>query len=129
MNAGVAAVMRYTLRLLTTQQFGRAASMILACEAIRKKKVPSLSGPDELGSTPFSIGLWVGRDAVPNTVREAVSALNGAPDQPSPKQIVDCPACGETLRWFHEEATDEIQARCENSSCLLRSTASQIGNA
>ena len=36
-GAGVAALMRYTLRLLTVQQFQRAAAMILACEFLRRQ--------------------------------------------------------------------------------------------
>ena len=42
-GAGVAAVMRYTLRLLTTQQFIRASAMILACEAIRQGKAGGMT--------------------------------------------------------------------------------------
>ena len=41
----------YTLRLLTTQQFQRAAAMICACEVVRKLNA------DEWGDEPFSLGL------------------------------------------------------------------------
>ncbi len=117
---GVAAIMRYTLRLLTTQQFVRAAAVLLACEAIRRGRIPEagVSRP-ELGSTPFSIGLWVGGEAVPNRVVDAAVALGGAPDQPTPKQLVQCPACRKQLTWEHDEQAGAIHVRCKNEECLL----------
>ena len=117
---GVAAIMRYTLRLLTTQQFTRAASVLLACEAIRRGRIREAGvSRRELGRTPFSIGLWVGGEAVPNTVTVAAAALGGAPDQPTPKQLLKCPACQETLDWLHDAQQDAIHVRCENEECLL----------
>ena len=117
---GVAAIMRYTLRLLTTQQFSRAASVILACETIRRGRVREARlSRRELGDTPFSIGLWVGSDAVPNKVTVAAAALAGAPDQPTPNQLVECPAYRRRLDWFHNEQAAAIQVRCDNADCLL----------
>lgn len=59
---GVEVIMRYTLRLLTIQQFQRATRLISACEYIRK-----IDGYIELkGSKPFSIGLYVGQNTTPN---------------------------------------------------------------
>jgi hypothetical protein len=51
---GVAVLMRYTLRLLTLQQFQRASSLICACETIRR------ADSQTWGTTPFRLGLWVG---------------------------------------------------------------------
>ena len=119
-GGGVAAVMRYTLRLLTTQQFTRAASVLLACEAIRRGRIlGSGASADSLGTTPFSIGLWVGGDAVPNWVAQAASALSGPPDQPTPKQLVHCPACRMRLKWFHSSQENAIHVICRNPSCVL----------
>ena len=117
---GVAAIMRYTLRLLTTQQFVRAASVLLACEAIRRGRIREAGiSYRELGHTPFSIGLWVGGEAVPNTVTAAAAALRGAPDQPTPKQLAQCPACRNQLTWQHDQQAHAIHVRCENEDCLL----------
>ncbi len=61
---GVEVMMRYTLRLLTLQQFQRAARLILACEHIRlADDFPWLEG-----CSPFSVGLYVGQSTTPNKV-------------------------------------------------------------
>lgn len=117
-GAGVAAIMRYTLRLLTTQQFVRAAAVMLACEAIRRGCLPGFETGIDLGKTPFSIGLWVGNDAVPNKVADAAAALGGA-DQPTPKQLVECPACRKDLVWQHNSREQTIQVKCQNEGCIL----------
>ena len=59
--------MRYTLRLLTAQQFERASKLICSMEIIRKKN------PELLGSTEFSIAIWVGGSTSPNTKKQAIS--------------------------------------------------------
>ena len=55
---GVAVLMRYTLRLLTIQQFQRATALICACEVIRREALDK--GDERWGQTPFRVGLWVG---------------------------------------------------------------------
>ena len=97
---GVAAVMRYTLRLLTTQQFQRAAALICACEVIRREQ-----GEGKWGATPFRIGLWVGQRATPNTTDEADEWLKQARGATayarghsgSPAQLTFCPWCGSEI--------------------------------
>lgn len=117
-GAGVAAIMRYTLRLLTTQQFSRAAAMILACEAIRRGRVPGISSDRDFGSEPFSIGLWVGGEATPNTFGEATDALSD-PNLPSPRQILACPACRGPINWTPNISAQSIEARCPRDACVL----------
>jgi hypothetical protein len=92
---GVAVLMRYTLRLLTIQQFQRAAALICACEVIRR------GDEQKWGGEPFRIGLWVGQKTTPNTndqAAEAVSQEHGARyrgrGSGSPAQLTNCPWCG-----------------------------------
>src|SRR5262249_19227542 len=87
-GAGTGAMMRYTLRLLTIDQFQRAARSIMALEHTRRTQ-----GAQLLGAEPFSIGLWVGGGATPNTIKDAKKQI--AKDQnPTPRQLTDCPCCG-----------------------------------
>lgn len=120
-GAGVAAVMRYTLRLLTTQQFVRAASMILACEAIRRGSTGGVDRSRDLGNKAFSIGLWVGGDATPNRYDEARRALLGDKSISSPAQLATCPACGSLLDWYDDPQNTAIRVRCNNQRCVLHS--------
>jgi hypothetical protein len=95
---GVAVIMRYTLRLLTLQQFQRAAALLCACEMIRR------SDPHGTwGQTPFRLGLWVGQRSTPNTTEQSEeaskqdrgsyrgSAIGGIG---TPRQLTNCPWCG-----------------------------------
>lgn len=93
-GAGTAIMMRYTLRLLTSQQFQRASTLICACERIR------LEQPDVLGREPIGIGLWVGGDSSPNTLADAAYALDElvvGRTQRNPFQVLQCPWCGTSL--------------------------------
>lgn len=87
---GTTVLMRYTLRLLTTQQYQRAASLICACEIIRRDHA------DLLGDSRISIGLWVGQGVTPNKHADAVKALKAMMDygKPNPFVVLVCPWCG-----------------------------------
>ena len=90
-DAGTAILMRYTLRLLTAQQYERASSMICACEEIRKAHT------DLFGDNTISIGLWVGTTTTPNTMKSAVKAyedLYNKKSDENPFVILKCPWCG-----------------------------------
>ncbi|MDE2903118.1 MAG: helicase, partial [Chloroflexota bacterium] len=63
-GAGVSVIMRYTLRLLTLDQLGRAAGLVCALELERRKDV------GRYGEWPFEIGLWVGKAGTPNRLGE-----------------------------------------------------------
>ena len=94
---GVAVLMRYTLRLLTLQQFQRATTLICACEMIRR------DNPLKWGQEPFRIGLWVGAKTTPNWTEEAKKAVEQAMsgkgyEQGSPLQLKHCPWCGTEIK-------------------------------
>ena len=89
-DTGVQVLMRYTLRLLTAQQFTRAASLLSAMEYIRK------DNQQELGSTPFSIGIWLGSATTPNNRQESkikLNALRRNPNSSNPFLLLACPWC------------------------------------
>ncbi|KAF4405715.1 DISARM system helicase DrmA [Streptomyces lycii] len=91
-RSGVAVLMRYTLRLLTAQQFQRATALICAAEMAR------LKDPTTWGDEPFRIGLWVGTDVSPKRYDEAATQLQkvneGRGYRLTVLQIQRCPWCG-----------------------------------
>lgn len=97
-GAGTAVIKRYTLRLLTSQQFSRASALICALENIRKKN-ESLFGRDQI-----SLGLWVGGNTSPNKYTSTGNFDQGAlelyeevlneSDPENPFQLQSCPWCG-----------------------------------
>ena len=66
LGAGVAVLMRYTLRLLTLDQLSRAAGVICALELMRGEPAWREGERHLLGDWPIEIGLWVGSAASPN---------------------------------------------------------------
>ncbi|MCM2579669.1 DISARM system helicase DrmA [Streptomyces sp. MTZ3.1] len=91
-RAGVAVLMRYTLRLLTAQQFQRATTLVCAAELVRRE------APAIWGEEPFRIGLWVGTDVSPKRYDEAAEQLQkahgGRGYRLTVLQIQRCPWCG-----------------------------------
>lgn len=101
---GIAVLMRYTLRLLTIQQFQRATALLCACESIRRKALEQ--GDNRWGKTPFRIGLWVGRKTTPNWTDDAAEAIKQIRGNQygqsyaglgSPYQLTTCPWCGSQI--------------------------------
>ena len=118
-GAGVASFMRYTLRLLTVQQFQRAAAMICACDALRQGDDVPRDIKEKLTDIPFSLGLWVGSDTTPNKFKDAKIAMADANAHNRPNQLKYCPRHIDTLlTWSVDEANKKIIAKCDNSSCL-----------
>ncbi len=109
---GVAVLMRYTLRLLTAQQFSRAAALTCACEALRRERIAS--GDTRWGDTPFRVGLWVGSSVTPNTFEEAQRQVEderiGRGGAGGVLQLVACPWCGARLSYA-DLRTDRARRR------------------
>jgi hypothetical protein len=109
-GGGTAVLSRYTLSLLTTQQFQRAAGTVCALETIRADH------ESELGTEPFSIGLWVGEATSPNSYAKAAAVFQEERDaqQPEGKFILDrCPWCGTRIMPEFKSADDrEYGVRC-----------------
>lgn len=103
--AGTSVIMRYTLRLLTAQQFERASRLISSLEFLRKQKDFKTDLKDGEGNE-ITIGLWVGQASTPNDI-EGVNYLlkkmeleadkkdcKGDPSIFNEFQISSCPWCG-----------------------------------
>lgn len=126
-DVGVTVLMRYTLRLLTIQQFQRAATLMCACEMERQ------ADPDSWGDEPFRIGLWVGGKTTPNDFDDSVKQM--ADKHPSagaatPVQLVSCPWCGAELRakdYFHYKKTRRILIGCSRPGCEFHRTKNPEG--
>lgn len=122
-GGGVAVIMRYTLRLLTLQQFERAAGLICALEAWREQQ------NDFDDKEPFSLGLWVGQGATPNNTKDAQKALRDrrrgqSPENGDPVQLLRCPWCGSKLTeddYAVDRQGDELHVRCPTSTCRFSS--------
>jgi hypothetical protein len=93
---GVAVLLRYTLRLLTLDQLGRAATLVCALERIRQER------PGALGEVRFACGLWVGRSAAANTMAEVQRKITDyknstSADATSPFPLTACPWCATSI--------------------------------
>ena len=124
---GTTALMRYTLRLLTTQQYERASSMICGCDLIRKEH------EFELGEEPFSIGLWVGASTTHNSNEKAVAhfhQLETGTNRDYNFIVMKCPCCGTQIGLIDsptrhvklkglkkDDADNRVFFSCENHLC------------
>lgn len=119
-GGGVTAIMRYTLRLLTIQQFQRATLLICACEEVRRKAAGEL----DLGTDQISIGLWLGLAATPNTRQQLKDALEDLRTgvtltRSNPKQVEECPWCGEFLHYRQDRLSGQLIIACKNENCTF----------
>lgn len=121
-GGGTAAIMRYTLRLLTMQQFQRATLVIMALELIRRW------GNYALGDEPINIGLWVGKNSIPNSnidlIYEYEHKLNLKKENRIP--FNNCPWCNSEIKGETKEDTEasssvynqnKVHLKCTNQKC------------
>ena len=124
-NSGTSVFMRYTLRLLTTQQFQRAASLICSLELLRRQT------PDKYGVDPITIGLWLGGSVTPNKNAKAIKELEDLEGGGDDNKfiVLSCPWCGVDMgpvdidghrRIFgyeREARPPQVRFRCSDPAC------------
>ena len=138
-SAGLSVLMRYTLRLLTLDQLGRAATLVCALELERQQDV------EQLGRWPLEIGLWVGQTATPNTMGKkgdhkqytararTIAYQNDDRRKPSPIPLEECPWCGAKfnrnsfLLLPDPDAPMDLRVSCGESKCDFFTRRQQRG--
>ena len=114
-GAGTCVLMRYTLRLLTRQQFERSTRVIFALELLRR------SEPALLGRSPISAGIWIGKATSPNTFQQAKKAadeINEGAAVPNGLVVDACPWCGADFDGRNYRATEnEFRLHCVSPDC------------
>ncbi|MCH8330656.1 MAG: helicase, partial [Bacteroidetes bacterium] len=120
---GVEAIMRYTLRLLTAQQFQRASALIVALDLIRT------NNSDVIHGERISIGLWVGASLSPNkrdNASELVRKMAAEEEDSYSFVVTKCPCCGAEIGITKykklvglkvNEEKGEPFFLCENKKC------------
>jgi hypothetical protein len=128
-GAGTNVITRYTLRLLTVQQFERTSRLICSLESIRSLE------PETYGHNPITIGLWVGQNTTPNKFKDARKRLSELYEEDEPKSpfVIDsCPWCGTELipkikkqdpSYYGVQATDrDFKIFCPDSKCKFHNS-------
>jgi hypothetical protein len=132
-DSGTTVLMRYTLRLLTAQQFQRAAALICACDKIRKEN------EEEFGTARITIGLWVGSDSTPNRrdeARRTFQIMEQGREEENPFIVLKCPWCGSQMGYLKEARTNKVKGykrrrvgthetiiyQCDNQQCDFSKT-------
>jgi hypothetical protein len=114
-SGGIGVLMRYTLRLLTAQQFQRAAALVSACEVVRRERA---ADDARWRTAPIRLGLYIGGASTPNSVNEAFRAIEAAKVRAGrtggfadPLKLEFCPWCGTELKLAHDVGLDKDRAR------------------
>lgn len=123
-DGGVTVILRYTLRLLTTQQRDRLMRLIAAAEYIRA------TTSNKLGAEEFSIGFWVGSQVTANKFTDLKETYWKTAAQVEneyrkiKKQVIECPSCGTKNPLYKFLPNDQydtekvgVEIKCGNDSC------------
>lgn len=89
-DGATAVLSRYTMRLLTAQQFQRTSALMVSLELLRKSD-------RDLGERRFTLGLWVGLGLTENSFREAHKVYLEQLESATPENkfvLLACPYCG-----------------------------------
>lgn len=124
-DGGVTIILRYTLRLLTTQQRDRLTKMVIAAEILRQQRISK--NDMSLGTEPFSVGFYVGGGVTPNNfndfrdsdrepkkLQESIGKLNN--------QLITCPYCGKELKkedFLVDLDNENISIHCSDENCYF----------
>ena len=118
-DGGVTVMLRYTLRLLTTQQRDRITKMVIAAEMCRQKAYPLF------GEEPISIGFWVGGGVTANRFDEFIERADAPQAAKNArnhiyKQLLTCPFCGKPLmdeNFNIDPDKKSIEIYCSDPDC------------
>ena len=119
-DGGVTVFLRYTLRLLTTQQRDRLLKLIVAMEDLRERS--EKTGNADFGKTPISIGFWVGGGVTPNKFEDYEKDEYQRKEfiRKVTKQIIRCPYCGRVINNSNYEINTKLHSvkiTCSNDNC------------
>lgn len=118
-DGGVTVFLRYTLRLLTTQQRDRLMRLIVAMEQLRERK------PELYGKERITIGFWVGGNVTPNKFSdysETDQYKKKGFIRKLTKQIIKCPYCGKSISKDDYEINQKgmtVKIHCADSLCMF----------
>ena len=118
-DGGVTVFLRYTLRLLTTQQRDRLMRLIVAMEQLREKNT------ELYGKERITIGFWVGGNVTPNKFDEYSSTDKSKKDpfeRKLFKQIIRCPYCGKPIKkddYIIDKKAKSVQIYCSDEFCMF----------
>lgn len=124
-DGGTTVIMRYTLRLLTAQQYERAAALICSMEKLRSEN------PKLLGNERITIGLWVGDSLTENNSEQVVSKIKEIQNGKSNKNVsvmLKCPWCGASMETYKDKKghnrtpgysynKKRVLFKCDNPKC------------